>query len=114
MPAEREGGYFTAAQADRGRDLYTSDCASCHGRALDDGTAPALAPEQYFDVLAYMLQRNGYSAADRALMADAADLTAVTIESREAAGSNAQSAMAFILTGDLVAFNAETGDAGLA
>ena len=47
MPAEREGGYFTAAQADRGRDLYTSDCASCHGRALDDGTAPALAGEQF-------------------------------------------------------------------
>ena len=34
-PALRDGGYFAAAQADRGRDIYVEQCASCHGRALD-------------------------------------------------------------------------------
>jgi alcohol dehydrogenase (cytochrome c) len=28
---------YTAAQADRGRSVYAEQCASCHGRNLDDG-----------------------------------------------------------------------------
>jgi mono/diheme cytochrome c family protein len=130
-PAARGGAYFTAAQAEQGRDVYSSECASCHGEALDDGVAPPLAgdqfvlswgragrtlddlffitrttmpegeggtlsEEQYLDVLAYMLHRNGYSAGDRALTADAADLTALTIESQDGAASDERSTRTFI------------------
>ena len=43
-----------------------------------------------------MLLRNGYEAGARALTADAADLTAVTIQSHDGAGSTVRSASAFI------------------
>ncbi len=130
-PAQRDGGYYTAAQADRGRGVYAEQCASCHGRDLDDGTAPpltgdqfvlswgrpgrtlddlfyitrttmpegegeTLSDENYLDVLAYMLQRNGYPVGERALTADAADLTAVRIERREEGSSSVRSAVGFI------------------
>ncbi len=35
-------GVFTAAQANRGREVYVSECASCHGIRLNDGAAVAL------------------------------------------------------------------------
>jgi alcohol dehydrogenase (cytochrome c) len=88
-------GSYTAAQAVRGRDLYGTQCASCHGARLQGGGAPALAGAafmrswgaysltadelffitrttmprgstarlsrtDYLDVLAYVLQQNGY------------------------------------------------------
>jgi mono/diheme cytochrome c family protein len=37
-------GVFTAEQAQRGHDVYTKECASCHGAELTGGeSAPALA-----------------------------------------------------------------------
>jgi S-disulfanyl-L-cysteine oxidoreductase SoxD len=37
-------GVYTAAQADRGKALYSANCASCHGATLDgSGAAPPLA-----------------------------------------------------------------------
>ena len=130
-PSQQDGGYFTADQASRGRLVYVDQCASCHGRALDDGTAPPLAgeqfvrswgrpgrtlddlfyitqttmpegeggtleDEQYLEVLAYMLQRNGYTAGEQELTSDAALLSTVTIQSRGAAGRVAGDAPEFI------------------
>ena len=34
---------YTAAQAQRGKDVYTRSCASCHGDSLSGGAAPPLA-----------------------------------------------------------------------
>src|SRR4029079_7283131 len=34
---------FTAQQAARGREVYTAECATCHGGRLNDGTAIAVA-----------------------------------------------------------------------
>lgn len=38
-----KGISFTAAQAERGRNVYTRDCASCHGSQLTDGDAVPVA-----------------------------------------------------------------------
>src|SRR5207237_3670242 len=39
---------FTAAQATAGRDGYATNCASCHGRNLDDGEfAPPLKGAEF-------------------------------------------------------------------
>lgn len=88
-------GVYSAAQASRGRDVYVTHCASCHGLRLEGTSAPALvgtafmrswsayaltadelyfitrttmprgapgelARQDYVDVLAYLLQQNGY------------------------------------------------------
>lgn len=123
--------HFTAEQADRGRTLYGETCAECHGRALDDGTAPPLAGEQflatwgapdktlddlfyilrttmpdgdvgslsegeYLDVLAYVLERNGYKSGARELTADAATLGAARVEAHATAGDSEEEAPVFI------------------
>ncbi|MBD49360.1 MAG: hypothetical protein CME23_03585, partial [Gemmatimonadetes bacterium] len=46
-PGVGDTGYFTAAQAARGSDIYTAQCASCHGAALDDGSAPPLTGDYF-------------------------------------------------------------------
>jgi len=38
----QERGLYTAAQASRGRDIYRTHCAVCHGSRLDNGVAVAL------------------------------------------------------------------------
>ncbi|HTG88789.1 MAG TPA: PQQ-binding-like beta-propeller repeat protein [Vicinamibacterales bacterium] len=38
---------FTAADASRGKDVYTRECASCHGGRLQDGTAIALVGRSF-------------------------------------------------------------------
>jgi mono/diheme cytochrome c family protein len=41
-------GVYTHEQADRGKALYSKECASCHGAALDgNGTAPSLAGSDF-------------------------------------------------------------------
>jgi mono/diheme cytochrome c family protein len=41
-------GVYTQAQADRGKALYNSGCAACHGDQLNGGeTAPALAGGEF-------------------------------------------------------------------
>lgn len=41
-------GVFTAAQAERGHEVYSAFCISCHGDRLDGGEGPALAGEGFF------------------------------------------------------------------
>lgn len=44
---------FTAAQADRGRDLYQARCAGCHGARLEGGgvVSCAVGGKQYVAVM---------------------------------------------------------------
>jgi alcohol dehydrogenase (cytochrome c) len=129
VSAQSTGGSFTEAQAERGRGLYMAQCAACHGRSLDDGTAPALTGDQFalswgrpgttlddlfyvirttmpegdveamsdaerLDVLAFMLERNGYAAGQRELNGDA--LAAIPVQSRGAGASSGGRGLAFI------------------
>lgn len=85
-PAARStlSGVFTAAQANRGRNVYSSSCKNCHtaeshtgatfakwwaGKQLSDlygfvttnmpkNDPGSLAPEEYADVVAYLLRMN--------------------------------------------------------
>ncbi|TFG51296.1 MAG: hypothetical protein E4H37_08100, partial [Gemmatimonadales bacterium] len=105
---------YTAAQADRGHDVYRAQCAECHGQNLNDGdvaplagpafiqnwtraerslgdlyyitkstmpraAAGSLSEREYVDVLAYILERNGYPAGDTPLSADRATLESVRL-----------------------------------
>ena len=42
-------GVFTAAQAARGKEVFTTTCQRCHGGDLMGVTAPALAGERFFE-----------------------------------------------------------------
>ncbi|GHF41716.1 PQQ-dependent dehydrogenase (methanol/ethanol family) [Deinococcus metalli] len=98
------GPPFTAAQASSGAQVYTGNCASCHGAQLQGGAGPALSgtsfltkwtggshqlsdlyaiisqqmplnkpgslsAQQYLDVTAFILSKNGYAAGSAALKA---------------------------------------------
>ncbi len=134
-------GYYTLAQADRGRVVYGEACASCHGAELSDGTASPLAgpafarrwgpgetvselfgwgaatvddlhfiirttmppggagslsPGEYVDIVAYVLQRNGYAAGERALRAEEETLRTIPVEWRGGANVAASEPPAFI------------------
>jgi S-disulfanyl-L-cysteine oxidoreductase SoxD len=41
-------GVYTAAQAERGKETYTSTCLRCHGADLMGVTAPALSGDRFF------------------------------------------------------------------
>lgn len=43
-------GLYTAAQATRGRTLFTASCAACHGAALSGGLAPPLTGDAFVRV----------------------------------------------------------------
>jgi mono/diheme cytochrome c family protein len=46
--AKSAGRYYSEAQARRGKDLYTEDCAKCHGATLKGvATAPALIGDDF-------------------------------------------------------------------
>jgi mono/diheme cytochrome c family protein len=90
--------FFTSPQAARGQEVFTTVCSTCHGR--NEFTGPifaitwraepvlslfehistnmpqdrpgSLTPEQYIDVLAYILQLNGIQPGARELVPDAA------------------------------------------
>jgi mono/diheme cytochrome c family protein len=94
--AEPTTAYYTAEQATRGQRTFTSICSTCHGR--NEFTGPifgltwraepvgnlfehvstnmpqddpgSLTPQQYADVVAYILQMNGLTAGDRELPPD--------------------------------------------
>lgn len=94
--AELAPAVFTAEQARRGQDVFTSVCSTCHGRNEFTGPifaltwmeepvanlyefastnmpqdAPgSLPPEDYAAVVAYLLQLNGRAPGDRELPAD--------------------------------------------
>ncbi len=88
-----KGGVYTAEQADRGIELFKTKCASCHApnRFTDDlfymsfagkpmwdmfdvisDTMPeddpgGMKPEEYADVIAYLLKLNGFPAGETEL-----------------------------------------------
>jgi mono/diheme cytochrome c family protein len=109
-------GVYTAAQAERGKSTYTSNCLRCHGGDLLGVTAPPLTGEKFLaswsgehvgrlfekirdtmppnfgsvidnaaklEVVAYILQSNGFPAGPGALTADPAALAAVPILRRD-------------------------------
>ena len=63
-PEEAPAALYQAVQAQRGKAIYASKCAACHGKALTGGGAPALTGTQFFtremnnkigDVFRYMV-----------------------------------------------------------
>jgi mono/diheme cytochrome c family protein len=105
-------GVYTAAQADRGKAAYTSNCLRCHGGDLLGVTAPSLTGERFMaswsgehvgrlyekirdtmppnfgsvidnaaklDVVAYILQANGFPAGTSDLGVDPAALATMHI-----------------------------------
>ena len=105
-------GVYTAAQAARGHEVYTSSCAQCHTMAQHSGSTFAaawnnrrlydlyeiihttmpldnpggLGEQEYIDVVAYMLELNGVAAGKAALTADAGALKALRIDVKPSAG----------------------------
>ena len=99
-------GVYTAEQANRGRDIYAGLCQSCHaavshtgvtfrnawgGRPLSDlfgfirermpkNEPGSLAPEEYADVLAYLLKLNAMPAGERELPPDSLALKRIKID----------------------------------
>lgn len=108
-------GYYTAAQAEAGKDVFDKVCAICHGDNMQGKVGPALAgqqflsvsqfqqvtayyfyhfmskhmplnapgsltPTQYLDLLAYMLQANGYASGSHQLTPDSNELKEIKIE----------------------------------
>jgi mono/diheme cytochrome c family protein len=41
-------GVFSTAQADRGRNLFSEHCASCHGGRLEGGEGPSLVGDKFW------------------------------------------------------------------
>ena len=98
--ASPEAGLFTSAQAERGQEQFVESCSECHSssefrgrqfefswgrRSVGDlyrhvfdnmpEDAPAsLTPQQYVDVIAYILEINDFPDGDQELPADEAIL----------------------------------------
>lgn len=109
VPGERSvrDGVFTAEQAARGRKAFQTACGSCHtvaertGRRFIAGwrdssvgdlfdllfnTMPAnqpgsLKPEEYTDIIAFLLQESGYPDGEQELPATLDELAKVRFES---------------------------------
>jgi len=99
-------GVYTAAQSDRGQALFRSKCASCHApnRFTDDlfytsfagkpmwemfdvisDTMPednpaSMTPEEYVDVMAYLLKLNNFPTGDTELPVGKDALSAIVME----------------------------------
>jgi quinoprotein glucose dehydrogenase len=106
-------GVYTAAQAGRGADVYAGMCRSCHSAASHTGVTFAkwwkgrtladlftyvsermpkndpgsLAPEQYADVVAYLLRLNAMPAGAAELVPDSVALAAVRIDVPDSTGA---------------------------
>ena len=101
-------GVYTAAQADRGMNLYDSQCASCHelsrfkgkdfasawaDKSLADlhtavksmpmDNPGSLKPEEYADVLSYFLSINGYPAGETELPATDDGIKAIKVDVKQ-------------------------------
>jgi len=110
-PRSTQSGVYTADQAARGQDTYATLCASCHAAATHTGAAfqhwdghslaelfgyistrmpknepGSLAPEQYTDVLAYLLKMNQMPVGTAELPTDTTVLGTIRIETRPAGG----------------------------
>ena len=99
-------GVFTARQASRGETKFRQVCASCHrindftggrfrvlwvGRTVGDlfltvstlmpeDNPGSLSPEEYADIVGYMLRENHYPAGEGDMAADAPTLRGIRIE----------------------------------
>ena len=99
-------GVYSAEQADRGRDVYAGLCQSCHPAATHTGPAfnrswggrplsdlfdyvrermpknepGSLTPEEYADVLAYLLGLNAMPAGAHELVPDSVTLRRIRID----------------------------------
>jgi mono/diheme cytochrome c family protein len=99
-------GVYTTAQAERGKITYAGMCRSCHSPASHTGATfeklwkgrtvaalfaytstqmpksdpGGLNPNEYADVVAYLLKMNGMPVGARELAADSASLATVVIE----------------------------------
>ena len=99
-------GVYTAAQAARGKEVFESKCTTCHeparfagdtfaevwsGKPLKEvwdvasGTMPednpgSLKPQEYGDILAYILQLNAYPTGDTELAGNAATMANIKVE----------------------------------
>jgi mono/diheme cytochrome c family protein len=100
--------HFTAAQATAGEPIFNGSCAQCHGVNLEGAAGPALAgpaasglrisgvftvmttqmpynnpgtlkPEQYVEIMAYILKRNGMKPSGAALTAGAASSSTLSL-----------------------------------
>jgi quinoprotein glucose dehydrogenase len=106
-------GVYTAAQAERGAEVYAGMCRSCHTVASHTGVAFAkawrgrpladlfqyvseqmpkndpggLAPEQYADVVAYLLRMNAMPAGAAELPPDPTPLAAIRIDLPDSAAT---------------------------
>jgi mono/diheme cytochrome c family protein len=67
-------GLYSAEQATRGRAAYMKGCAACHMADLGGkeysmplGAAGSMAPQEYLDIVAYILQKNEYPAGPQEL-----------------------------------------------
>jgi alcohol dehydrogenase (cytochrome c) len=63
---------------------------------MPEGDVDAMTDAERVDVLAFMLERNGYDAGERELVADAAVLSAIPVESRGASVASARAAPDFL------------------
>jgi hypothetical protein len=94
------GRIFTDDQAERGRASFRAICSECHfssefrgtqfqfewrrrtvwdfyreiSRTMPEDAPGSLEPQQYVDIISYVLRANGFSAGDRELTADQAVL----------------------------------------
>ncbi|MGH7710576.1 MAG: c-type cytochrome [Gemmatimonadaceae bacterium] len=99
-------GVYTAAQAARGRDLYALQCRSCHtpeshtgvifdtwwgGKLLSDlfeyvqermpkNEPGSLTPQEYADVVAYLLRMNALPTGGEELSTDVSALSKIRID----------------------------------
>lgn len=99
-------GVYTAEQAARGRDMYAMQCKSCHTPASHTGAVFAswwdrkplselyqfiltrmpknepgsLQPDEYVDVMAYLLKLNDLPSGSEALPADSVAMKKIRIE----------------------------------
>jgi mono/diheme cytochrome c family protein len=105
-PRSTSSGVYTAEQAARGRDTYAMQCKSCHTPASHTGTVFAtwwdqkrlsdlyqfvatrmpknepgsLQPDEYADVVAYLLKLNEMPSGSEALPTDSVALKKIRIE----------------------------------
>lgn len=86
-----EPGLYTAEQAVRGEKVFLNNCVGCHGYSMSSifsrysnayiywgrisSTMPwedagSLAPEDYIDIVAYMMRENGFAPGETELILD--------------------------------------------
>ena len=101
-------GVYTAAQADRGMNIYDSQCASCHElsrfkgkdfasawgdkslselhtavKSMPMDNPGSLKPLEYADILSYFLSLNGYPAGEKELDGSDEAIAAIKVDVKQ-------------------------------